>query len=38
IGLNLSFLGQQRQVESLGKVVDRAIKSQLSKGQNGLPR
>ena len=34
IGLNLTFLGQQRQIESLGKVVDRAIKSQLNKGQN----
>jgi lipopolysaccharide assembly outer membrane protein LptD (OstA) len=34
IGLNLSFLGQQRQIESLGKVVDRAIKSQLNKGRN----
>ncbi|MEY4065099.1 MAG: hypothetical protein RIR26_1307 [Pseudomonadota bacterium] len=34
IGMNLSFLGQQRQIESLGKVVDRAIKSQLNKGNN----
>jgi LPS-assembly protein len=34
IGLNLNFLGQQRQIESLGKVVDRAIKSQLNKGSN----
>lgn len=33
VGLNLSFLGQQRQIESLGKVVDRAIKSQLNKGR-----
>jgi lipopolysaccharide assembly outer membrane protein LptD (OstA) len=32
IGLNLNFLGQQRPIESLGKVVDRAIKSQLNKG------
>ncbi|MEN9827075.1 MAG: hypothetical protein RI953_2820 [Pseudomonadota bacterium] len=38
LGLNLSFLGQQRQIESLGKVVDRAIKSQLNKGQNLSPR
>lgn len=38
LGLNLSFLGQQRQIESLGKVVDRAIKSQLSKGQNSTPQ
>jgi len=34
IGLNLNFLGQQRPIESLGKVVDRAIKSQLNKGRN----
>lgn len=31
IGLNLNFLGQQRPIESLGKVVDRAIKSQLNR-------
>ncbi|MEN9530316.1 MAG: hypothetical protein RI932_2189, partial [Pseudomonadota bacterium] len=34
IGLNLNFLGQQRPIESLGKVVDRAIKSQLNKGRD----
>jgi hypothetical protein len=33
LGLNLSFLGQQRQIESLGKIVDRTIKSQLNKGR-----
>ncbi|MFZ9520452.1 MAG: LPS assembly protein LptD [Silvanigrellaceae bacterium] len=38
LGLNLNFLGQQRQIESLGKVVDRAIKSQLNKGQNLSPQ
>lgn len=31
LGLNLNFLGQQRPIESLGKVVDRAIKSQLNR-------
>ncbi len=31
IGLNLNFLGQQRPIESLGKVVDRAIKKQLNR-------
>lgn len=34
LGLNVIFLGQQREIDSLGKVVDRAIKSQLNKGQN----
>lgn len=31
LGLNLNFLGQQRPIETLGKVVDRAIKSQLNR-------
>jgi lipopolysaccharide export system protein LptA len=38
LGLNLIFLGQQRQVDSLGRVVDRAIKSQLNRKQNSIPR